>query len=141
MKKYLTLLCLPPLICLFLASALPIRVAAFDPFRPATDPGAKNTTVCDQKDPDGNPSPVCVVSGKDPLTGPDGVITKVVDIFALITGVAAIIIIMVSGFEYVRSSGDSSKVNKAKNGILFAVIGLVIVALARSIIVLAISKL
>ncbi len=109
------------------------KVAAFNPF---------GGTVCNQTDSSGNQSAVCAADGtKDPISGRDGIITKIADIFALITGIAAIIMIIIGGFEYVRSSGDSSKISKAKNTVLFAVIGLVVVAVARSVVVLVVSKL
>ncbi len=47
--------------------------------------------------------------------------------------VVAVIVIVVAGFMYTTSGGDSSKVARAKNAILGAVIGLVIVLLAFSI--------
>lgn len=47
-----------------------------------------------------------------------------------IAGVIAVIIIVVAGFMYVTSGGDAAKVVKAKNTIMSAVIGLVIIILA-----------
>ena len=111
------------------------QVAAFDPF-------GGNGGACTQTNAEGNKSPVCATDGtNNPITGPDGVINKIANIFALVTGVAAVILIILGGFEYVRSGGDSSKISKAKNIILFAIIGLVIVVLARSIVALMINKL
>jgi hypothetical protein len=132
MKKYILLLCLPLLASFFLLGLSNHHAAAFDPF---------GGSVCQQKNSEGQVSAVCSASGDNPLVGPHGVIDKIANIFAVITGVAAIVVIMVSGFEYVRSSGDSAKINKAKNGILFAIIGLVIVALSRALVALAVSKL
>lgn len=51
---------------------------------------------------------------------------RAIQIIILVTGVASVIVIIISGFRYVLSSGDSNTVNSAKNAILFAVIGLVI---------------
>lgn len=138
MKKYVIAAYLSFVAFLFLATGFAgSRVAAFDPFRVNQDP-----TVCSQTDAKGNPSPVCTVNGAtNPITGTDGVITKIANIFALITGIAAIVAIMVGGFEYVRSGGESAKVNKAKNTIMFAIIGLVVVVLARAVVALAVSKL
>lgn len=45
-------------------------------------------------------------------------------------GIIAVIIIVIAGFMYVTSSGDASKVKRAKDAILYAVIGLVVVILA-----------
>ncbi|MBR5621447.1 hypothetical protein IKW75_03155, partial [Candidatus Saccharibacteria bacterium] len=47
-----------------------------------------------------------------------------------VLGVAAVIIIILGGVTYVTSQGDASKVAKAKNTIIYGVIGLVIALLA-----------
>ena len=93
--------------------------------------------VCDQATAEN--SFVCNESAKDP-SAQDGIIVKVTNIVAYIGGIAAIIIIMVGGFSYVMSSGDSSKINKAKDMIIFALVGLVIIVFARTIIVFVVSK-
>jgi cytochrome bd-type quinol oxidase subunit 2 len=61
-------------------------------------------------------------------------IATVINIFSVIVGVAAVIMIIIGGFRYITSSGDSASVNSAKNTILYAIIGLVIVALAQVIV-------
>ena len=50
-----------------------------------------------------------------------------------ILGVACIIVIIVGGIGYMTSSGDAGKVKKAKDTILYGVIGLVICVLAFAI--------
>lgn len=47
-----------------------------------------------------------------------------------IAGAIAVIIIILAGFKYVTSQGESSKINQAKNSILYAAIGLTVDALA-----------
>ncbi len=58
----------------------------------------------------------------------------VINIFSWIVGVAAVIMIIVGGFRYITSSGDSGNVSAAKNTILYAIIGLVVVAMAQIIV-------
>lgn len=79
-------------------------------------------------------------TGGDPITGPGGAIAKVTTLIAYISGIAAIIVIIVGGVMYVLSNGDSSKVQAARDTVLYAVIGLVVVILARTIIVFVIGK-
>ena len=43
-----------------------------------------------------------------------------------IAGAVAVVVIIISGLTYVTSSGNSSKIAKAKNALLYAVIGLVV---------------
>lgn len=58
----------------------------------------------------------------------------IVNVFTWIVGVVAVIMIIYGGFRYITSGGDSGKVSGAKNAIIFALVGLVIVILAQIII-------
>lgn len=79
-------------------------------------------------------------SAKDPQGQVSDVVAKVVNIFSLVVGIAAVIMIMVGGFKYVTSQGDSGNVSGAKNTILYAIIGLVVVALAQTIVHFVINR-
>lgn len=59
---------------------------------------------------------------------------KIVNIFSIIVGVIAVIMIIYGGFRYITSGGDSGKVGNAKNSLIYAIIGLIIVALAQVIV-------
>jgi|SRR5581483_1995153 len=76
----------------------------------------------------------------DPLTGPNGVLGKVTKDVALFAGATAVIIMMVGGFMYILSNGDSGKVSTAKDTILYAAVGLVVIALAQTLIVFVIDR-
>jgi hypothetical protein len=69
------------------------------------------------------------------------VIARVIQIIFMVTGFASVIVIIVSGFRYIISSGDPNNVNGAKNGILFAVIGLAVSVVGASIVGYVLSKL
>jgi hypothetical protein len=71
---------------------------------------------------------------EDPTTSVNDLISDVINIFSLVVGVVAVIMIIVGGFRYITSGGDSNNVSAAKNTILYAIIGLVIVALAQFIV-------
>ena len=60
--------------------------------------------------------------------------------FSLVVGVIAVIMVIVGGLKYITSSGDSSNVTSAKNTILYALVGLVVVALAQVIVRFVINK-
>lgn len=68
------------------------------------------------------------------------VIKLVIQILSLIAGVAATIMIVVGGLRYVTSGGDSSKVAGAKSAIIYAIVGLIIVALAQVIVRFVLTK-
>ena len=51
-----------------------------------------------------------------------------------VIGFVAVVMIIMGGVQYTTSSGDTAKVTKAKNTILYGVIGLVIALLAFAIV-------
>lgn len=48
-------------------------------------------------------------------------------------GIVAVIVIIIAGYIYVTSDGDAARVKQAKNAIIYAVVGLVVIILAFSI--------
>lgn len=63
--------------------------------------------------------------------------TSVIDIINAVIGVlgvVAVVVVIIGGVTYMTSSGDAGKVKKAKDTILYGVIGLVVVALAFAIV-------
>lgn len=68
------------------------------------------------------------------------IIRLVINIFSLVVGVIAVIMIIVGGLKYITSGGDSANVTSAKNTILYAIIGLVVVALAQIIVRFVLDK-
>ena len=106
--------------------------AGFDLFKPCDEaPGA---SVCQDKD-------KTQTQADNSIYGPNGIITKIANIVAIIVGVAAVIVIMISGIQYMLSTGDPGKVSRAKDAIIYAVIGLVIAVLARTLVVFIVGKL
>lgn len=61
-------------------------------------------------------------------------VVTVVDILSLIVGAASVVMLIIGGFRYVISGGDANSISAAKNTILYAIVGLVIVALAQFIV-------
>lgn len=68
------------------------------------------------------------------IFGPNGILTKVARLLAIVVGLASVIMIIIGGFQYVMSSGDSANITNAKNTILYAIIGLLVALLAQGII-------
>ena len=69
--------------------------------------------------------------------GADLVTTTIPNIINIIIGVLAIVavvVMIIGGITYMTSSGDAGKVKKAKDTILYGVIGLVVCALAYAIV-------
>jgi hypothetical protein len=63
----------------------------------------------------------------------DAVLSSTLNTVYFVAGIIAVIVIIVAGYMYVVSAGDSAAVTKAKNAILYAVIGLVVIILAFAI--------
>lgn len=68
------------------------------------------------------------------------IIKTVIDIFSIVVGAVSVIMVIIGGFRYIVSAGDSSAVSGAKNTILYALIGLVIVIFARTIVTFVIGR-
>ncbi len=64
----------------------------------------------------------------------DEIVSQIINILSLAVGVVAVVMIIVGGFKYITSGGDSGNVTGAKNTILYAVVGLIVVALAQVIV-------
>ena len=71
----------------------------------------------------------------------DDTIAEVINILSSAVGIVAVIMIIVGGFRYITSGGNDASVTSAKNTILYAIIGLVVVALAQVIVRFTLSKL
>lgn len=86
---------------------------------------------------DGAKAEACLaVGGCDANAGTkvNNVTSAVINIMSIVIGVIAVIMIIIAGAKYITSGGDSGKVSSAKNSIIYALIGLVIVALAQVIV-------
>lgn len=58
-------------------------------------------------------------------------IHSLINVLSLIVGLAAVVMIIIGGLRYITSGGSDTSVTSAKNTILYAIIGLIIVALAQ----------
>jgi len=86
------------------------------------------------------------VSGDDCGTTADGqpgvtsTIKLALEILSIVAGVIAVVMILIAGVKFVTSQGDPGKVASARTTVIYAVIGLIVVALAQSIIFFALKK-
>ena len=72
--------------------------------------------------------------------GVNKTITLFINIFTGIIGITAVIMILVAGFKYITSGGESAKMASAKNTLIYALIGLVIVAFSQIIVKFVLAK-
>ncbi|MFZ1484404.1 MAG: pilin [Candidatus Saccharimonadales bacterium] len=71
---------------------------------------------------------------KNPLTGPNGLLSKITSIVALLSGVAAVIMLMIGGFRFITANGDSQAATNARKTVFSSVIGLIVIVAAWSIV-------
>jgi hypothetical protein len=120
---------------LLTGTLLILSFAAF-PLFPADSVSAQSTDACLQ----GGSIEDCAKAGvrqTDPAgssTDVGEVVQLIVNILSWIVGVVAVIMIIIGGLKYVTSGGDAGNVSSAKNTILYAIIGLVVVLLAQIIV-------
>lgn len=117
---------------LMAAIMIPVPVMAVDVLSPACQNNPESTVCKSNTD---QPK-----SGNS-IYGPNGVLTKAAGLFAVVVGIASVIMIIIGGFKYVMSSGDPSNIKSAKDTILYAIVGILVALLAQSIAVFILRKL
>ena len=65
-----------------------------------------------------------------------GILNAIIGVLALV----AVVVMIIGGVSYMTSSGDAGKVKKAKDTILYGLIGLVVCVLAFAIVNFVISQ-
>jgi cytochrome bd-type quinol oxidase subunit 2 len=103
-------------------------VAATQLFQGACSaPGSQSSTACQQ-------------DGSDPLTGEKGILTRATRLLSFLTGVVAVIMLIIAGIMFVTSDGDASKVASARQTALYALIGVIVALVAQGIVVFVLSR-
>lgn len=80
----------------------------------------------------------------DPLADPTasgGMVTKVTNIISYVAGFIGVFWIIIQAIKMVTSHGDPTKIKDSRNGIIYAVVGLAVVLIARTVINFALNRL
>lgn len=83
-----------------------------------------NSAVCSSKS--GN--------GQNPISGNQGVLLRITDFVAYIAGIAAVIMVVVGGIRFITADGDSGNVKSARNTVLYAMVGIIVIVSAKALI-------
>lgn len=75
-------------------------------------------------------SEICTNKGEDAPT----LIKTLINTLLFVVGALAVVMIIVSGVLYVISTGDAGKVAKAKNTLMYSIVGLVVSFLAYAVV-------
>lgn len=78
----------------------------------------------------------CDAIGSEGSRGTDlmGTLNTIINVAIGVIGFLAVVMIIIGGVQYTTSAGDAAKVTKAKNTIMYGVIGLVVALLAYAIV-------
>lgn len=82
---------------------------------------------------------VCGVSSNCPTSTQSAkslsdTVASVINVLSIVVGIVAVIMIILAGFRYITSGGKQESIASAKNSLIYAIVGLVIVALAQLIV-------
>lgn len=67
-------------------------------------------------------------------------VKSLINTLSIVVGAVAVLMIIFGGFKFVTSGGDSDGTKKARNTIIYAAVGLVVVLLAQSIVYFVFTK-
>lgn len=73
-------------------------------------------------------------TAKPPADTVNNTIATIINVISYLAGAAAVVMIIIGGFRFVTSSGNPEASKGARNTIIYAVIGLVIIAIAQVIV-------
>lgn len=87
---------------------------------------------------------VCVSPGDigltDPAKNPNVVLGSVLDLVYLWAGIVAVLVIIIAGILYSTSAGNPSHTKRAREAIIYAVVGLVMIIFAFAITQLVLGR-
>ena len=69
-----------------------------------------------------------------------GIVQPIIETLILVIGAVSVLVIVVGGLMYVLSTGDPNNTKRAKDAILYAVIGLVVAIFAQAIVSFVIGR-
>jgi hypothetical protein len=64
----------------------------------------------------------------------------VIQIFSIVVGFVAVVMVIIGGLKYITANGDSGAMASARTTIIYALVGLVIVAVAQILVHFVIKK-
>lgn len=122
-----------------LIAALSIGLAVITPLALPVMVSAQSNvpSICEGVKATGSPCEPVETEPRDRLAA---ILKTIIDIFSMIVGFVAVLMIIVGGFKYVTSGGDSGNISSAKNTIIYALVGLAIVALSQFIVRFVLAK-
>ncbi len=78
--------------------------------------------------------PIGGIGGANTLTGPSGLIYRVISLMLFIAGALAVFFVIIGGYQYITSGGNEEQSEKGKKTLINAIIGIVVIVLSYVII-------
>ncbi len=72
--------------------------------------------------------------------GVNNIIKVALNLLSFIAAVIAVIMVFVSGFKYMTAQGDAAQISSAKKSLVYALVGLVVVASAQFIVKFVLAR-
>lgn len=116
---FLMLLLTPVMVTPFTASAAPV------------DSACEGLKIAD---------PTATCDKAQSQTGFSKIIQTIINVLSILVGAISVVMIIIGGLRYVLSSGDSASTKGAKDTIMYALIGLVVVLFAQVIVRFVLSR-
>lgn len=76
----------------------------------------------------------------DGESGVTTILRIALNILSFVVGLIAVIMIIIAGLRYITSNGDANTITSAKNTIIYAIVGLMVVAFAQIIVSFVLNK-
>lgn len=73
----------------------------------------------------------------NPVTSTIG---NIINVVVEIAGIIAVIIIIISGVKYATAGGDPNKAKAARNNLIYALVGLVVIVLSDTVVVYVVNQ-
>lgn len=131
MTKWLVIFVVSLASVVFLRTAMPVLAAGvLEPVCSSSEAAA--TEFCDNAENE--------EANRTFVYGTQSLFYTIVQIIIWLTGAISVLMIVIGGFRYVVSAGDSNGVQGAKNTILYALVGLVVAVFAQFIVSFVLSQ-
>ncbi len=124
-------------LAIIITSMLAVMAPLLTPVAVYAAPTAASEAICEGVN-DGSGATSCADDSSGIAVS--NVIKGAIRIFQAIIGIISVFIILMAGMNYITSGGDATKTKTARERILYAVIGLVIVGLAEIIVQFALNR-
>ncbi|HYF96560.1 MAG TPA: pilin [Patescibacteria group bacterium] len=94
------------------------------------DPSTSGSTACEDAD----------TEGRNPIYGPDGIITSIVNLLSVIIAIAAVVGLIVAAIKMIGNGNQPEEVVKARDLMIYAIVGLVLAAMAQALVKLVLQR-